>query len=144
MPAPAMNADQIANLLHEVFPQAFYPGCGLMIERVDYADIRVRRHFQEGYIRPGGTISGPTMMELADFAMYVAVFSAVGPQPLAVTTNLNINFLRKPGKGDLIAEARLMKVGKRLAVGEVTIFSEGSAEPVAHVTSTYSIPTTTN
>ncbi|MGA8968100.1 MAG: PaaI family thioesterase [Pseudolabrys sp.] len=144
MPAPAMNADQIANLLHEVFPQAFYPGCGLMIERVDYADIRVRRHFQEGYIRPGGTISGPTMMELADFAMYVAVFSAVGPQPLAVTTNLNINFLRKPGKGDLIAEARLMKVGKRLAVGEVTIFSEGSAEPVAHVTSTYSIPNTTN
>jgi uncharacterized protein (TIGR00369 family) len=144
MPAPAMNADQIANLLHEVFPQAFYPGCGLMIERVDYADIRVRRHFQEGYIRPGGTISGPTMMELADFAMYVAVFSAVGPQPLAVTTNLNINFLRKPGKGDLIAEARLMKVGKRLAVGEVTIFSEGLAEPVAHVTSTYSIPNTTN
>ena len=144
MPAPAMNADQIAKLLHEVFPQAFYPGCGLMIERVDYADIRVRRHFQEGYIRPGGTISGPTMMELADFAMYVAVFSAVGPQPLAVTTNLNINFLRKPGKGDLIAEARLMKVGKRLAVGEVTIFSEGSSEPVAHVTSTYSIPTTTN
>lgn len=144
MPAPAMNADQIANLLHEVFPQGFYPGCGLMIERVDYADIRVRRHFQEGYIRPGGTISGPTMMELADFAMYVAVFSAVGPQPLAVTTNLNINFLRKPGKGDLIAEARLMKVGKRLAVGEVTIFSEGSAEPVAHVTSTYSIPNTTN
>lgn len=144
MPAPAMNGDQIANLLHEVFPQAFYPGCGLMIERVDYADIRVRRHFQEGYIRPGGTISGPTMMELADFAMYVAVFSAVGPQPLAVTTNLNINFLRKPGKGDLIAEARLMKVGKRLAVGEVTIFSEGLAEPVAHVTSTYSIPNTTN
>lgn len=139
-----MNADQIANLLHEVFPQGFYPGCGLMIERVDYADIRVRRHFQEGYIRPGGTISGPTMMELADFAMYVAVFSAVGPQPLAVTTNLNINFLRKPGKGDLIAEARLMKVGKRLAVGEVTIFSEGLAEPVAHVTSTYSIPNTTN
>jgi uncharacterized protein (TIGR00369 family) len=144
MPAPAMNADQIAKLLHEVFPQAFYPGCGLMIERVDYADIRVKRHFQEGYIRPGGTISGPTMMELADFAMYVAVFSAVGPQALAVTTNLNINFLRKPGKGDLIAEARLMKVGKRLAVGEVTIFSEGSSEPVAHVTSTYSIPNTTN
>lgn len=144
MPAPAMNADQIADLLHEVFPQAFYPGCGLTIERVEYANIRVRRHFQEGYIRPGGTVSGPTMMELADFAMYVAVFSAVGPQPLAVTTNLNINFLRKPGKGDLIADARLMKVGKRLAVGEVTIFSDGTPEPVAHVTSTYSIPHTAN
>jgi uncharacterized protein (TIGR00369 family) len=140
MPTPVMNADEIAKLLHEVFPQAFYPGCGLSIERVDYADIRVRRHFQDDYLRPGGTISGPTMMELADFAMYVAVFSAIGPQPLAVTTNLNINFLRKPTRADLIAEARLMKVGKRLAVGEVAIYSEGVAEPVAHVTSTYSIP----
>jgi uncharacterized protein (TIGR00369 family) len=140
MPAPVMNADEIAKLLHEVFPQGFYPGCGLTIERVEYADVRVRRHFQEGSIRPGGTISGPTMMELADFAMYVAVFSAIGPQPLAVTTNLNINFLRKPGKGDLTADARLMKVGKRLVVGEVTICSAGASEPVAHVTSTYSIP----
>ena len=140
MSAAAMNAEEIAEFLHEVFPQAFYPGCGLTIERVDYADIRVRRHFQEDYLRPGGTISGPTMMELADFAMYVAVFSAIGPQPLAVTTNLTINFLRKPGHADLIADARLMKVGKRLAVGEVTIFSDGADEPVAHVTSTYSIP----
>ncbi|MGB8896098.1 MAG: PaaI family thioesterase [Pseudolabrys sp.] len=140
MLAPAMSADEIAKLLHEVFPQGFYPGCGLTIERVEYADVRVRRHFREDFIRPGGTISGATMMELADFAMYVAVFSAVGPQPLAVTTNLNINFLRKPGKGDLIADARLMKIGKRLAVGEVTICSDGASEPVAHATSTYSIP----
>jgi acyl-coenzyme A thioesterase PaaI-like protein len=72
--------------------------------------------------------------------MYVAVFSVVGPQPLAVTTNLNINFLRKPARGDLMAEARLMKVGKRLAVGEVVIRSVGQDEPVAHVTSTYSLP----
>ena len=74
------------------------------------------------------------MMELADFAMYVAVFSAVGEQPLAVTTNLNINFLRKPARADLVAEAKLLKIGKRLAVGEVTIYSEGAEEPVAHVT----------
>ena len=140
MAVPAMDADAIARLLHDVFPQAFYPGCGLSIERVDYGDIRVRRQFDDGHLRPGGTISGPTMMELADFAMYVAVISAIGPQPLAVTTNLNINFLRKPARADLIAEARLMKVGKRLAVGEVAIYSEGVAEPVAHVTSTYSIP----
>jgi uncharacterized protein (TIGR00369 family) len=100
----------------------------------------VRKAFHEDHLRPGGTISGPTMMELADFAMYVAVFSAVGPQPLAVTTNLNINFLRKPAQADLIADARLMKVGKRLAVGEVNIYSAGEDEPVAHVTSTYSIP----
>ena len=140
MPTSVMTADEIADLLHKVFPQAFYPGCGLTIERVDYGDIRVRRHFQEDSLRPGGTISGPTMMELADFAMYVAVFSAIGPQPLAVTTNLNINFLRKPTRADLIADARLMKVGKRLAVGEVAIYSDGVSEPVAHVTSTYSIP----
>ncbi|HEY4139983.1 MAG TPA: PaaI family thioesterase [Pseudolabrys sp.] len=140
MPAPALNADEIAKLLHDVFPQAFFPGCGLSLERVEYADVRVRRKFQENHLRPGGTISGPTMMELADFAMYVAVFSAVGNQPLAVTTNLSINFLRKPAQADLIADARLMKVGRRLAVGEVTILSDGSDEPVAHVTATYSIP----
>jgi uncharacterized protein (TIGR00369 family) len=140
MSAPALNADEIAKLLHEVFPQAFFPGCGLILERVDYGDVRVRRVFHEDHLRPGGTISGPTMMELADFAMYVAVFSAIGPQPLAVTTNLTINFLRKPAQADLLADAKLMKVGKRLAVGEVTITSAGSDQPVAHVTATYSIP----
>jgi uncharacterized protein (TIGR00369 family) len=109
-----MNADEIVKLLREEFPQFFYPGCGLSIERVDYANVRVRRHFHEDSVRPGGTISGPTMMELADFAMYVAVFSVAGPVPMAVTTNLNINFLRKPGRGDLVADAKLLKVGKRL------------------------------
>jgi uncharacterized protein (TIGR00369 family) len=140
MPAPAMTADEIGKLLEQEFPQAFFPGCGHSIERVDYGDVRVRWTFDAASLRPGGTISGPTMMELADFAMYGAVFSAVGPQPLAVTTNLTINFLRKPARADLTAEARLMKVGKRLAVGEVVIRSEGQDEPVAHVTSTYSIP----
>jgi uncharacterized protein (TIGR00369 family) len=140
MRAPALSADEIARLLHDEFPQAFFPGCGHTIVRVDYGDVRVRWTFDEANLRPGGTISGPTMMELADFAMYVAVFSAVGPQPLAVTTNLNINFLRKPARADLLADAKLMKIGKRLAVGEVTITSDGSDEPVAHVTATYSIP----
>jgi uncharacterized protein (TIGR00369 family) len=143
-PAPAkkaaMAADDIAKLLTVVFPQAFFDGSGNSIERVDYGDVRVRKAFHEDHLRPGGTISGPTMMELADFAMYVAVFSAVGPQPLAVTTNLNINFLRKPAQADLIADAKLMKVGKRLAVGEVWLYSDGEDEPVAHVTSTYSLP----
>jgi uncharacterized protein (TIGR00369 family) len=135
-----MSADEIGKLLEKEFPQAFYPGCGHSIEKVDYGDVRVRWTFDAANVRPGGTISGPTMMELADFAMYVAVFSAIGPQPLAVTTNLNINFLRKPAQSDLTAQARLLKVGKRLAVGEVTIHSVGQAEAVAHVTSTYSIP----
>jgi uncharacterized protein (TIGR00369 family) len=140
MPAPALNAEEIVKLLETEFPQGFHPGSGLYVERVRYGEARVRRAYNEKYVRPGGTISGPTMMELADFAMYVAVFSAIGAQPLAVTTNLNINFLRKPAPTDLYADAKLMKVGKRLAVGEVTIYSEGVAEPVAHVTATYSIP----
>ena len=106
MPAPALSVAEIVKLLTAEFPQAFFPGCGLSIERADYGDVRIRRAFHEDHLRPGGTISGPTMMELADFAMYVAVFSAIGPQPLAVTTNLNINFLRKPAQADLIADAR--------------------------------------
>ena len=81
------------------------------------------------------------MMALADFAMYVAVLAAIGPVPLAVTINLNINFLRKAAPRDLVAEARLLRIGKRLATGDVTICSDGEKEPVAHVTSTYSIPT---
>jgi uncharacterized protein (TIGR00369 family) len=140
MQSPALSAEEIAQLLSKEFPQAFYPGCGLTLEHVEYGKVRIRKAFHEGHLRPGGTISGPTMMELADFAMYVAVFSAIGAQPLAVTTNLNINFLRKPTPADLLADARLMKLGKRLAVGEVTILSEGQDEPVAHVTSTYSLP----
>ena len=140
MPAPALTAEEIHALLHEVFPLVFYPGCGLSVERVAYGDVRVRREFHADLLRPGGTVSGPTMMQLADLTMYVAVFSAVGRQPGAVTSNLNINFLRMPGHADLIADARLLKVGRRLVFGEVTIYSEGEDEPVAHVTSTYSIP----
>jgi uncharacterized protein (TIGR00369 family) len=100
----------------------------------------VRQAFREVSLRPGGTISGPTMMALADVALYVAVLAAIGPVPLAVTINLNINFLRKPGRCDLTAEARLLKLGKRLATGEVTLRCEGEKEAVAHVTATYSIP----
>jgi acyl-coenzyme A thioesterase PaaI-like protein len=94
-------------------------------------------------LRPGGTISGPTLMGLADFAMYVVLLSAIGPVSLAVTTNLTINFLRKgyPGQ-DVLAAARILKLGKRLAVGEVNLLSGTSPDPIAHVTSTYSIPNT--
>src|ERR1700752_3435010 len=91
-------------------------------------------------LRPGGTLSGATMMALGDFAMYLAVLSAIGWVPLAVTTNLTINFLRKPPARDLVAQARVLKLGKQLAVGEVAIHADGDKDPVAHVTSTYSIP----
>lgn len=135
-----MTVKDLERFLTAEFPQAFHPASGLSIEAVWEGGGRVRQAYSDGSVRPGGTISGPTMMALADFAMYVAVLAAIGPMPLAVTTNLNINFLRKPARCDLVAEARLLKVGRRLAVGEVTIRSDGEAEPVAHVTSTYSIP----
>jgi uncharacterized protein (TIGR00369 family) len=92
------------------------------------------------HLRPGGTVSGPALMTIADTAMYYLVLGMIGPVALALTTNLNINFLRAPKLADVIAEAEMLKLGKRLAVGQVTIYSEGSEDPVAHATVTYSIP----
>jgi len=135
-----MSVDELHRFLTAEFPQVFHADSGLTIEEVWHGGGRVRQAYQAQFIRPGGTISGPTMMALADFAMYVGVLASIGPVPLAVTINLNINFLRKPAARDLIAECRLLKLGKRLAMGEVTIRSDGTDEPVAHVTSTYSIP----
>lgn len=115
---------------------------GLEVEELGEGWCRVRLPYHDLHLRPGGTISGPAMMTVADFAMYVAVLAAIGRVELAVTINLNINFLRRPKPGDILAEARLLKLGKRLAVGDVTIRSEGEGaeHPVAHATCTYSIP----
>jgi uncharacterized protein (TIGR00369 family) len=113
----------------------------IAIESADGTSCLLRQRYSDRMLRPGGTVSGPTLMALADFAMYVVLLSAIGPVGLAVTTNLNINFLRKglPGQ-DVLAAARLLKLGKRLAVGEVSLLSGTSADPIAHVTATYSIP----
>ncbi|MEA2928253.1 MAG: hypothetical protein QOG38_681 [Hyphomicrobiales bacterium] len=135
-----MSAAEVRQLLEREFSQAFHRDSGNTIEDAWHGGCRIRRKFSARMLRPGGTISGPTMMAMTDFAMYVAILASIGPVPLAVTTNLNINFLRKPAQRDLIAEARLMKLGKRLAVGEVLIWSDGEEEMVAHATSTYSIP----
>jgi uncharacterized protein (TIGR00369 family) len=140
MPQPAMSVQELERFLASEFSQAFHPQSGLTIEEVWHGGGRVRQAFQPQFIRPGGTISGPTMMALADVAMYVGILASIGPVPLAVTINLSMNFLRKPAARDLIAECRLLKLGKRLVTGEVTIHSDGIAEPVAHATSTYSIP----
>jgi uncharacterized protein (TIGR00369 family) len=137
---PALSHADMETFLRAEFPQVFNGRSGLSIEEIWYGGARVRQAYQEAFIRPGGTISGPTMMALADFAMYVAVLAAIGPVPRAVTTQLSINFLRRPAVADLVAEAKLMKLGKRLAVGEVAIRSGSGAELVAHATSTYSIP----
>ena len=137
---PALAHSELENFLRTEMPQVFNAGSGLSIEEIWHGGAQVRQAYREDFIRPGGTLSGPTMMALADFAMYVAVLASIGLVPLAVTTNLSINFLRRPGAADLLAEARLMKLGKRLAVGEVAIRSAGGVELVAHATSTYSIP----
>lgn len=92
-------------------------------------------------LRPGGTVSGPVLMGVADAALYVAILGEIGIVPLTVTTSLTINFLRKPaGTRDIIGVCKLMKLGKSLAVGEVWLYSEGEPEPVAHVVGTYAIP----
>ncbi|BAM89368.1 thioesterase family protein [Bradyrhizobium oligotrophicum S58] len=136
-----MTPADIEAFLHAEFPQAFRTGGDISIESADGRSCRMRQRFNERMLRPGGTVSGPTLMALADFAMYVVLLSAIGPVGLAVTTNLNINFLRKGAAGaDVLAEARILKLGKRLAVGEVTLLSGESPDPIAHVTATYSIP----
>jgi uncharacterized protein (TIGR00369 family) len=140
MAAPKLTRKELADLLAAEFPEASHAMGDCEIEEVWHGGCRLRRRFSADSLRPGGTLSGATMMSLGDFAMYVAVLSAIGWMPLAVTTNLNINFLKKPAARDLLAEARLIKLGKRLAVGEVGIRSDGEDDLVAHVTSTYSIP----
>ena len=140
MAAPKLTRKKLETLLSAEFPEMFNAESGYALERVWHGGCRLRRHFHPRSLRPGGTVSGPIIMALADVAMYVAVLSAIGWVPLAVTTNLTINFLRKPAPRDLLAEARLIKLGRRLAVGEVGIRSDGDDNLVAHVTSTYSIP----
>jgi uncharacterized protein (TIGR00369 family) len=140
--APRMTVAELGVFLRAELPGMFSNG-SLVIERADGETCRLRQRYSDSMLRPGGTISGPTLMALADCAMYVVVLSAIGPVALAVTTNLSINFLRKGVPGhDVIAEARLLKLGKRLAVGEVVLLSASSPDPIAHVTTTYSIPNT--
>jgi uncharacterized protein (TIGR00369 family) len=142
MPIAKMSVPELHKFLHDEFPQAFGDG-EISIESADGASCVLRQRYSDRMLRPGGTISGPTLMALADCAMYVVLLSAIGPVRLAVTTNLTINFLRKgkPGQ-DVLAAARLLKLGRWLAVGEVNLLSGTAPDPIAHVTSTYSIPNT--
>ena len=131
--------DELRSYLSEIFPQAGI-GTGFDVEEIGPMRARMRLRFDDRHLRPGGPISGPSRFALSDVALYVAILAQIGKVGLAVTTNLNINFLRKPPARDLIGEARLLKLGKRLAVGEVGIRSEGEDELVAHAVGTYSIP----
>ena len=137
-----MSVADIRKFLREEFPQVF-SGDDIAIEAADGDSCLLRQRYSDTMLRPGGTVSGPTLMALADYAMYAVLLSAIGPVGLAVTTNLNINFLRRGVAGrDLYAAAKILKLGKRLAVGEVSLTSAGSPEPIAHVSATYSIPNT--
>jgi len=133
-----MSVDELEQFLDLHFPDMAQRAVSVEIVDENFARVRLRYH--DRHLRPGGTIAGPSLMMLADMAMYMAFLTMIGPVALAVTTNLNINFLRKPAQADVIGECKLLKLGKRLAVGEVTMFSEGDTEPVAHATVTYSIP----
>ncbi len=130
------TTEQLAEFLKTEFPQN-----KCTIEAVSERRATVRHPVGHAELRPGGTVSGPVMMTLADVALYVAILGEIGIRPLAVTTNLSINFMRKPSAtADVIGVCRLLKVGRTLAVGEVTIYSEGDPEPVAHAVGTYAIP----
>ncbi|MDJ0612698.1 MAG: PaaI family thioesterase [Rhizobiaceae bacterium] len=132
-----MDADEVADYVSEVFPQS--DNFGFYVTDLSPGLIRVRMPVNESHLRPGGTVSGPSMFGLADCAAYLIILAHVGKVALAVTTNLNINFLSKPD-GDLVSEARLLKLGKRLAVCDISIFLEKDHRLVAHATATYSIP----
>lgn len=100
----------------------------------------VRAPYSDDCMRPGGTIIGPVMMALTDFGMHAALMGAIGEVALAVTTNLNINFLRRPAQIDVVADCKVIKLGKRLAVLDVTLYSDDDGAPIAHATGTYSVP----
>jgi uncharacterized protein (TIGR00369 family) len=130
------NQQQIAEFLKQSFPQS-----KCTIEEVGPLSATVRHTVGQDELRPGGTVSGPVMMATADVALYVAILAQIGIVPLTVTTSLNINFLRKPAADrDILAHCKLIKLGKTLAIGEVSIYSEGNPDMVAHATGTYAIP----
>lgn len=133
-----MDAEALQAFLARDFGQV---AADFGVERADSDGVVLRLVVEARHLRPGGTVSGPAMFGLADVAMYLAILSRIGPVALAVTTNCSIDFMRKPAAGrDLLAHARVLKLGKTLAVGDVLIFSDGQAEPVARAGLTYAIP----
>ena len=136
----AVSIEQFNALADEQLP--FFHMMNFRIDKLERDQAVLRVVCDATTLRPGGTVAGPVMMGLADAAFYAVVLANIGLVSLAVTTNLSINFLRKPGPGDVLCRASLLKLGKRLAVCEGTLYSSdlGVDKPVAHVTGTYSIP----
>jgi uncharacterized protein (TIGR00369 family) len=136
-PELRLDADAIGKFLEEVFPGAME---NFTIEAVQPMSSRIRMPFQTRQLRPGGTISGPSLMALADTGMWVALLAMIGREALSVTSHLDIDFLRKPAPADVIAHTTLHKLGKRLAVGDVLMYSDGETMPCARSSVTYAIP----
>lgn len=133
-----MDREALTAFLERDFGQV---AADFAVERADADGVTLRLRVAERHLRPGGTVSGPSMFGLADVALYLAILSRLGPVALAVTTNASMDFMRKPAAGrDVRAEARLLKLGRVLAVGDALLYSEGVAEPVARASMTYSIP----
>lgn len=133
-----MTAAELMAFLEREFPQVRDE---FAVEEVGEMRVRTRLLVGERHLRPGGTVSGPSIFALADVSVYLAVLAMIGPKGLAVTTNCSIDFMRKPAaRTDLIAECRLLKLGRVLAVGDVLVQSDGMDEPVARASLTYSIP----
>ena len=132
-----MTKEDLNEFLEKEFPQV---NKNLEILKVSDKNFSMLMHIFSEHLRPGATVSGPTMFLLADVTFYLATLSVIGPKSLTVTTNCSINFLRKPTEKNLISEARILKLGKTLSVGDVLIYSEDIDEPVAHASLTYSIP----
>ncbi len=136
--ALAMSKDELSQYLTEVFPQVHKD---FVVEDLTDDTITVRLVVEDRHLRPGGTVSGPSMFGLADVCVYAMVLARKGRQSLAVTTSSSLDFLRKPkGAADMLAKCRLLKLGRTLAVGDVLLYSEGADEPVARASMTYSIP----
>jgi uncharacterized protein (TIGR00369 family) len=132
----AATLEEVRAFFVRTFPQA-----KAVIEEIGDKRARVKQPVAERHLRPGGTVSGPVLMAVADSATYAALLGAIGIVPLAVTSNLSIAFLRRPKPSQaIVAEAELVKVGRRLAVADVRLYSEGDPEPVAQATVTYAIP----
>jgi len=125
---------EVADLTRRDLPWA--ADLGLATAALAYGYARVRLPYTDRNLRPGGTMSGPSMISLADYALYIGALAAIGPEALAVTSQLSMNFLRKPKPDDLIAEATMLRVGRRVVFGEVAVTSAGEpgGEPVAHLT----------
>lgn len=130
------SKDEVAAFLAAEFPQSL-----CVVEAVGARGATVSHRVGAAELRPGGTVSGPVLMGVADVALYVALLGEIGIVPLAVTTDLTIHFLRKPAADRrIIGVCKLIKVGRLLATGEVLLYSEGLEEPVAHVVGSYAIP----